>query len=565
MTSERKPALERSTLTGGSLSTEVAGPAARLALTILHHPHMERVGDRALLPELAAGALATVSRAEPTFAPPGQAQGAPLGDPHLSRKPIRLLSIRDGGVQLDPGESSTAVVVRGKRLLGAACFSAAQIRRGVIVELGHRILLLLHTVNALQGTLGVPDEPREIAGESDGIRQVLWEIRSVADLALPVLIRGETGSGKELVARALHQASPRRDHPFVAVNLGAIAPSLAISELFGAERGAHSAATRRQPGYVEQARGGTLFLDEIGEAPVELQVALLRFIETGEVQTLGAQVRKVDVRILAATDADLEAKVAAGTFRAPLLNRLSACEISIPPLRARRDDIGRLFARFLREELERVGEPHRMRAPAPEDEPWLPAPLIARLAEHDWPGNIRQLRNVVRQLVVGSRGRSRLELTPAVERLLAEPAPSEGPTLRSDDELSLEPQEATDPPPASAPAAPLPSKPAASSERAAEPRAPRRAPAEVSEDELTAALRANRWNVSAAAKHLGIPRPSIYMLMKRYESSRGAVATAPEEILRCYRECGGDLGRMADRLGIAEWSLAQRVRKLGLE
>ncbi|HRI66149.1 MAG TPA: sigma-54 factor interaction domain-containing protein, partial [Polyangium sp.] len=166
------------------------------------------------------------------------------------------------------------------------------------------------------------------------LKRVLSDIHNVADLELPVLLRGETGSGKELVAHAIHKASPRRDKPFVAVNLGAIVPSLAVAELFGAEKGAFTGSIKRQVGYFEQAHGGTLFLDEIGEAPVELQVALLRALETGEIQTVGAmQGRKVDVRVIAATDADLEDKVDMGAFRAPLLNRLAAFELWIAPLR----------------------------------------------------------------------------------------------------------------------------------------------------------------------------------------------------------------------------------------
>ncbi|WP_437729553.1 sigma 54-interacting transcriptional regulator [Sorangium sp. So ce861] len=395
------------------------------------------------------------------------------------------------------------------------------------------------------------------------MRRLLWEIRSVADIELPVLIRGENGSGKELVARAIHQASPRRGRPFVAVNLGAIAPTLAGAELFGTEAASFSGARHRK-GYFEQAHSGTLFLDEIGDAPIELQVALLRVLETGEVQRTGAQVRKVDVRVIAATDADLEAKVATGMFRAPLLNRLSAYEISVPPLRARRDDVGRLLIRFLREELDRIGEAHRLVPPAPEDKPWLPASLVARLAEYDWPGNIRQLRNVVRQLVIGSRGRERLEVTPAVERLLAEPA-SAGTELPEDDSPArpsalspTRPAPATLPPPSGQIA------PAPASAADAAPHATRRSPAEITEDELAEALRASRWNRAAAAKRLGITRPSIYVLIERYPRFRTARELTTEEITGCHRECDGDLGRMVERLEVSEEALASRVRDLGL-
>ncbi|WP_437586797.1 sigma 54-interacting transcriptional regulator [Sorangium sp. So ce1000] len=429
------------------------------------------------------------------------------------------------------------------------------------------MVLLLHASASQQDLIAgtcVPGEERELIGDSDGLRQLLWEVRSVADIELPVLIRGENGSGKELVARAIHQASPRRGRPFVAINLSAIPPTLAISELFGTEPASFSGA-KHQKGYFEQAHSGTLFLDEIGDAPLDLQVALLRVLETGEVQRTGAQVRKVDVRVIAATDADLEAKVATGAFRAPLLNRLSAYELSVPPLRARRDDIGRLLVRFLREELDRVGEMHRLTPPAPEDKLWLPASLVARLAEYEWPGNIRQLRNVVRQLVIGSRGRDRLELTPAVERLLAEPS-SAGAELPEDDS----PARPSAPPPARPePATPTPpsgqiaSAPASAADGA--PHSTRRSPADVTEDELAEALHASRWNRAAAAKRLGITRPSIYVLIERYPRFRTARDLTIEEVTRCHRECDGDLGRMVERLEVSEEALASRVRDLGLD
>ncbi|KYF94198.1 hypothetical protein BE20_07175, partial [Sorangium cellulosum] len=425
MGSSSETALGGTTLGGPGTSSAVAVAAATPTLTILGHPHLARVGERALLGELSAGGVALVSRVAPVFVARGQASGSPLADGHLSRRPLRLSAAGGDGIRLEIGDSGTAVVVQGRRVRGSMVFSAEQVKRGVVLELSRRVVLLLHRtggLHALAQEEATEDELRELVGESDGLRRVLWEIRSVAARDYPVLLRGETGVGKELVARAVHVASPRRSRPFVAVNLGAIAPSLAIAELFGAERGAYTGADRRQTGYFERAHGGTLFLDEI--APIELQVALLRALETGEIQPVGAQqARKVDVRVIAATDANLEAKVAKGTFRAPLLNRLSSYEIWIPPLRERREDIGRLMVRFFREELEQLGEAHRLELPAPADTPWLPASVVVRLAEHGWPGNIRQLRNAVRQLVIGSRGQERVVVGPAVERLLGEAAP----------------------------------------------------------------------------------------------------------------------------------------------
>jgi DNA-binding NtrC family response regulator len=569
MAPERNTRLQKTTLGSQGTATAATGDAATVALTVLYHPHLERVGDRAVLRDLSTGRAVPVSRTEPAFAPPGRGAGEPLLDEHLSRNPLQFVAMAGGGVRLDAGDSGTAVVVRGQRVRGSVAFTAEQVRRGVVLELGHRVVLLLHIVTSLEDVLEASNAPgatHKLVGESEALRRVLWEIRSVADLELPVLLRGETGSGKELVAQAIHQESPRRDRPFVAVNLGAVVPSLAVAELFGAEKGAYTGSVKRQTGYFEQARGGTLFLDEIGDSPIELQVALLRVLETGEMQSVGAQqVRKADVRIIAATDADLEGKVAAGTFRAPLLNRISAYEIWIPPLRERRDDIGRLLANFLREELDVTGESHRLKRAEAGGKPWIPSALVATLADYDWPGNVRQLRNVVRQLVIGNRGREHAEATVAVERLLAEPARA------SAEPAFVAPTAELDPAPAREIAAPpaatsLPQssgKPAKAASRAGSSAA--RKPADVTEEELDQTLRACRWDFAAAAQRLGISRASIYLLIDRYPRFRAAGDLTPEEITRSYREHKGDIARMAEQLEVSERALGRRVRELGLE
>lgn len=539
---------EGATLIGREPCSDPSGSPRALALTILYHPVLDRVGDRYVLADHPEGSHLRLSRTEPAFAPPGRRGGAPLGDEHLSRRPLRLVLTEGGGARLEIEGSGTFVCVRNQRARGELSFSPEQIRRGVVLELRHRVVLLLHKVSALQDAVSgssADDEAHGIAGESDAIRGVLWEISCVADLELPVLLRGETGSGKELVARALHRGSRRRDRPFVAVNLAAIPPSLAAAELFGAEKGAYTGSVRRQAGYFEQARGGTLFLDEIGEAPVELQAALLRALESGETQPVGAQeIRKADARVIAATDADLEGKVASGGFRAPLLSRLSAYAIWIPPLRERRDDLGRLFARFLREELERVGEERRL-TPGPDGKLWLSASSAARLFEHDWPGNVRELRNVVRQIVIGNRGRAQAALPAAVRRQLRAPeaapaveAPASAPVKRASEDAG----------PGSAPVS----------------GGPRRPPAEVTEAELAEALRASRWELAAAARRLGISRSALYVVMRRFPRIRTAGELTPEEITACHGACGGDVARMAERLEVSERALGRRVRELGL-
>jgi DNA-binding NtrC family response regulator len=557
MPTGRKTGFSKTTLVGAGTASTSGEDADALSLTILYHPQLDRVGDRIVLDGLAPERPFAISRTEPAFARPGASGGEPLGDEHLSRKPIHLVLCEDGGARIDIAESSTAVSLRGARLAGSRKITAEEIARGVVLELGHRVVLLIHRVTALDHVLD-PNEiggDHELVGESHGLRHVLWDIHSVASFDWPVLLRGETGSGKELVARAIHRASPRRDKPFVPINLGAIAPSLAISELFGAEKGAFTGAIKRQ-GYFEQAHGGTLFLDEIGEAPVDLQVALLRVLETGEIQTVGSQqIRKTNVRVVAATDADLEAKVAAGSFRAPLHNRLAAYEIWIPPLRQRRDDIGRLLVRFLREELTEIGEAELLSPPSGDAKPWLTAALVARLADYDWPGNVRQLRNVVRQIVIGNRGRKRAEITPAIERLLVR-APE------TPSRVEKEPQE---PPKNLEPDPPTPAAAAPIDELAPAPRrAGKRKPADITEAELREAMRICRWDLAATAERLGASRASMYMLIERYPGFRTAGDLTEQEIKQCHRELGGDLARMAEQLEVSERALGRRVRELGL-
>src|SRR6185369_2634420 len=216
-----------------------------------------------------------------------------------------------------------------------------------------------------------------------------------------------------------------------AVNMGAIPPALAAAELFGAARGAFTGADQRRTGYFSQAHGGTLFLDEIGETPPEVQVLLLRALETGEIQPVGAEApRRVDVRVLAATDADLEEAIAAGRFRFSLFKRQTAYEIRLPALRERREDFGQLFFSFLRQELEALGEAGRLDDPGPRGDPWLPAPLVARLAAADWPGNVRQLRNAARQIAIGNRGAAHAVLPPPLLKTLerSDARPSSSPS-----------------------------------------------------------------------------------------------------------------------------------------
>ncbi|HKV13229.1 MAG TPA: sigma-54 dependent transcriptional regulator [Thermoanaerobaculia bacterium] len=511
------------------------------ALTILYHPDPGRVGDRAFLAGLSDGRPAALSRLEPEFATPGTTEVNPLADRHLSRSPLRLSPADNAGaLRLSVGESRTRVVADGTLVPDSRLFSQRDVERGVVLELAERVVLLLHTFPT--ETFDAP-EHFGLVGESEAILRVRHEIRRVADLDVPVLLRGETGTGKELVARAIHQAGKRRNGPCPCVNMGAIPQTLATSELFGAVKGSFTGAVRDQAGFFQRAHGGTLFLDEIGEAPAEVQVMLLRVLETGEIQRVGGQdTQKVDVRLIAATDADLEEAIEEGKFRAPLLHRLAGYEIYIPPLRERRDDFGRLLFHFLREELRAAGEEHHLEPPPADSQPWMPASVVARLARHDWPGNIRQLRNAVRQIVIGSRSFDTVQIGPQVERLLREAAP---PVHPADAALESTFQ--------------IPSAPRR------KPAAEYRIPSEVSEAEVLEALRANRWEVKQAAEQLGISRPSLYVLMERFGSIRKAVDLERDEILATREACGGNLDAMVARLEVSKRGLQQRMKQLGIE
>ena len=234
----------------------------------------------------------------------------------------------------------------------------------------------------------------EIIGRSDALLRVLDDVKEVAGTDATVLILGETGTGKELVARAIHLASGRRDKPLIKVNCAAIPATLMESEFFGHEQGAFTGATKKRDGRFALAHGGTIFLDEIGELPLDLQAKLLRIIQEGEFEPVGSsQTRKVDVRVIAATNRDLEKLLRAGQFREDLFYRLNVYPIKLPPLRKRPDDIGMLATAFARNFARRMG---RRLVPLSDD-------CVRRLQAYNWPGNVRELQNIIERAVITSR------------------------------------------------------------------------------------------------------------------------------------------------------------------
>jgi len=278
---------------------------------------------------------------------------------------------------------------RTEEALRAALMEVAKLRDRLQAE----NVYLMEEVKQQQGF-------EEIVGRSPALERVLRQVEQVAPAGTTVLITGETGSGKELIARAIHNLSPRRERPMVTVNCGAISPGLVESELFGHEKGAFTGAVSRKIGRFELANEGTLFLDEIGDLSLDLQVKLLRVLQEGELERVGgSRPLKVDVRVIAATHKDLEAAVLEGRFRADLFYRLNVFPIRTPALRERREDIPALVRYFALKYATKMGR--RIES--------IPKPVLDTLSAYDWPGNVRELANVLERSVIISRG-STLEL-----------------------------------------------------------------------------------------------------------------------------------------------------------
>jgi len=308
-----------------------------------------------------------------------------------------------------------------------------------------------------------PALPFAVIGRSRPMRNLMAEVERAAGSAARVLIQGENGTGKELVARALHAAGPRRDQPFVAVNCAAIPEELVESELFGHERGAFTGATQARRGRFEEAHGGTLFLDEVGDLSPRAQTKLLRVLQEGELTRVGGnRAIRVDVRVIAATNQDLAARVATSAFREDLYFRLAVIPITVPPLRERAEDVPTLVEHFAAQVARESGR----RAKA------FSAAALERLRAYSFPGNVRELRNLVERLAIMSRGAT-IEADDVNAVLPRTSAVSDGPPRLAD------------------------------------------AVQEFERAQIEDALRATGGNMAQAALRLGLERSHLYKKMKR--------------------------------------------------
>jgi transcriptional regulator with GAF, ATPase, and Fis domain len=369
------------------VSTEEQDPAetsTSMTTTFFAPEHTHRQLRRVMLRVKAgpdAGAQSTVARPRVTIGR-SAVNDLVLTDTSISGTHAEIV-LGDTGVQLHDLESTNGTYVGGIRI------RSAWIEPGMVVKLG-KTEIELSSADEVQIPISGEDHFGALYGRSPAMREVFAILERVAPTEMSVLIGGETGTGKELVARALHDESPRHKGPFVVLDCGSLPRELAEGVILGHKKGTFTGATSDRPGCFEEADGGTLFLDEVGELPLDLQPKLLRVLDRREVQRIGeSQVRKVDVRVVAATHRDLRMMVGQGSFREDLYFRLSVMSVDLPPLRVRGDDVVMLAERFL-EDLVRAMN-GTMSKPT-----FSESARVALMAEV-FPGNVRQLKNIVQR------------------------------------------------------------------------------------------------------------------------------------------------------------------------
>jgi DNA-binding NtrC family response regulator len=436
-----------------------------------------------------------------------------IHDSTVSGLHCRVIPTRDGWIVRDAA-STNGTYVGGVRV------ESALLTDGVALTLGRTRLSITRVIATPAETTARIGIDGVLVGDSPSMIGVREAIRRHAPSRHPVLIQGETGSGKELVARMLHDYSPRARGPFVAVNAGAIAPDLVESELFGHERGAFTGAMTRRRGVFEEASGGTLFLDELGELPLAQQAKLLRVLETREVRRIGGEgTIKVDFRIVCATHRDLAARAAEGTFRADLRYRLDVLRVALPPLRERTTDIEGL-ARHL---LARIGdETGRMKR--------LDDAALSALIAHDWPGNVRELYGALCRAAAEADtdriGIEHLEIasTPAprvrtVVRIASAAREERRESERPSSEVRLRHGETVDPAatPENAPATSVLPEPCDSDDERSSViiPPPPAIPRDLAPDRLRALVDSCGGNVSRISRLTGLPRSTIRDRLKR--------------------------------------------------
>jgi two-component system nitrogen regulation response regulator GlnG len=490
-----------------------------LLLTIVFHPDTTRIGETAVVQHKPGSPPWILGRRGPAFGRDGRSDAFPLADQYISRQALEF-AYGNGGLVVGKVADSSRCRVAGGELGDSMELDREQLLAGVPLLLAHTVVLLLRL-----GERAVPSGADSHAGEllrgdsayMAGLRE---QIAQVAGTDLDVLVRGETGTGKELVAGAIHQASRRAAAPLVNVNMAAIPDSLAAAALFGTARGAFTGADRANVGFFQQAQGGTLLLDEIGDTPVLVQPLLLRALQQREIQCVGGPVLRVDVRVISATDAALDGEGC--DFKAALRHRLGACEIVLLPLRQHPEDIGGLLLYFLVDNLAELGRGGLL--PQEQSDPreiaaW--AGMFHSFLCHRWPGNVRELANFAGQVALASESHLTVPDHIAVE-------------LRGDASQQVA---------------------ASGGQRRA-----LRKMQEVGEEEFGRAMELCRYEAAPAARKLGVSRPSVYRRIELSPDYRLAGQVPEDELSRTLEQHGGDIDAAAMHLRVSLSGLRSRLR-----
>jgi two-component system nitrogen regulation response regulator GlnG len=490
------------------------GDKTTLCATVVWHPDLQRIGEQCV----ASAQGMELSRNFPLFQRP-DGPPAPLAYPGVSREPLRIERDLADNLQLTPPNSRMVVELNGAAITQATPLSKAQVERGAILGLGGMVLVCLHWMRCAPRAVAVPG----LLGVGTAAIRTRELVRQVAATDNTVLLLGETGTGKEVVARAIYALSARAQRPLVTVNMATLNDALAAADLFGAAKGAYTGAAAMRQGLFTEAQDATLFLDEIGNTPASVQPMLLRVLETGDYRPLGATGDlHSTARLIAATDQDLSAR----SFNQALLRRLESFVIQLPPLRERREDIGLLLLHMLEQ-----------RGAAAQ----FPAALASRFACYDWPGNIRQLKHFAQRCVLALQAGQEVDFDSLLDSALTGDSVTLAGSIGAADVAGV----------------------AADDVRAdSAPR--RRKPSELTDQDVLAAMDKHAWCIQDAANELGISRPSMYKLLESNPQVRNVVHIPYDELMRAYEQSGGDLAKCAALLRTPSDSLRRHLRVLGI-
>jgi len=492
-----------------------------LSLTILFHPHTGRIGESWEHPLSAQTLMLEIGRHQPEFGlHPETSAPSALDDPHISRQALRL-EVSAKAVQLHKYPGACRCKVQGRELKETIDLEASLMSRGVTLQLGHGVVLWMRLGASRQlpgSTAAIDTGALAMLGNSACMVRLRQQIARAAATDLDVLVLGETGTGKELTAAALHETSARTDRPFVPINMSAIPVALAPALLFGSTRGAYTGAVKASEGYFQQAHHGTLFMDEVGDTPEEIQPQLLRVLQQRQVQIVGGSLQSVDLRVIAATDVELESEDC--HFSAALRHRLGAVEIRVPALRDHPEDIGELLLHFLHEAAAEMGCEALLPAATDGDiRTALWAEVFQLFARYDWPGNIRELANAARQLMVASEHEVRVP-EHLLQRLQQARANGQDSALRPMSEVGV--------------------------------------------DQFREAFLGNDYEVAATARALGVSRQSIYRRLDESPDLRLASDVADDELREALVAVDGDARQAARVLAVSYKGLRVRLRSSGM-